>query len=225
MSPDRILGRGSFCSRLRGECHDEASAPPLLLALSSPPAACAGRRARTPAAAGSRGRGRAVVRAAEPAQDPHSFAHPEEVAVEHLKLDLTVDFPSGSSPAAPACACRTRPAPTSLILDTRDLDIRRVTLDDGKTEARFTLGDAVEAPRPAAGDRDHAPAPRWVNVDYSTKPEAAALQWLTPEQAGSPLAVPLHAVGVDPRPHLGPLPGHPRRAHDLRGHDPRAARA
>ena len=34
----------------------------------------------------------AVKVVAETAQDPHSFAHPEEVAVEHLKLDLTVDF-------------------------------------------------------------------------------------------------------------------------------------
>ena len=25
-------------------------------------------------------------------RDPHSFSHPDEVAVEHLKLDLNVDF-------------------------------------------------------------------------------------------------------------------------------------
>ena len=31
-----------------------------------------------------------------------------------------------------------------------------------------------------------APATTWVNVDYTTNPQAAALQWLTPEQAGSP---------------------------------------
>ena len=31
-----------------------------------------------------------------------------------------------------------------------------------------------------------APTTTWVNIDYATKPQAAALQWLTPEQAGSP---------------------------------------
>src|SRR6185295_20192533 len=72
-----------------------------------------------------------------------------------------------------------------VVLDTRDLEIRRVTLDDGKTEARFRLGDEVKIlGRPL--EIEIAPGTTWVNVDYSTKPEAAALQWLTPEQAGSP---------------------------------------
>ena len=56
-------------------------------------------------------------------------------------------------------------------------------------------------------------------------PQAAALQWLDPRAGRQPPSLPLHPVAGDPRPHLGPLPGLPGRAHDLRGHDPRAARA
>jgi leukotriene-A4 hydrolase len=117
-----------------------------------------------------------------PARDPHSFARPEEAAVDHLKLTLNVDFASrtlagrASLHLAPHTGLR-------LHLDTRDLDIRGVTLDDGGVKAAFHLGDPV---RILGRDLEVEITPRtqWVNVDYATRPESAALQWLTPEQAG-----------------------------------------
>jgi leukotriene-A4 hydrolase len=116
--------------------------------------------------------------------DPHSFARPWEVAVEHLALDLTVDFPARTLAGRASLRLRHVTAATTLYLDTRDLDIRRVTLDDGKQDAAFTLGDQVPVlGRPLA--IQIAPGTRWVHVDYSTRPEAGALQWLTPAQAGS----------------------------------------
>jgi leukotriene-A4 hydrolase len=127
----------------------------------------------------------AVKVVAETAQDPHSFAHPEEVAVEHLVLDLTADFTQRQLTGRASLRLRNLTGANRLVLDTRDLDIRRVTLDDGKTEARFKLGDEVKLlGRPL--EVEITPTTTWVNVDYTTKPEAAALQWLTPEQAGSP---------------------------------------
>jgi leukotriene-A4 hydrolase len=127
----------------------------------------------------------AVKIVAETAQDPHSFAHPEEVAVEHLVLDLTADFTRHQLTGRASLRLHNTAGATRLVLDTRDLDIRRVTLDDGRTEARFKLGDEVKfLGRPL--EVEITPATTWVNVDYATKPEAAALQWLTPEQAGSP---------------------------------------
>src|SRR4029079_6592816 len=72
---------------------------------------------------------------------------------------------------------------TRLHLDTRDLDIQGVTLDYGRTPAKVTLGEPVRF----LGREltvEITPETRWVSVDYSTRPEAAALQWLTPAQAG-----------------------------------------
>jgi leukotriene-A4 hydrolase len=121
---------------------------------------------------------------AETVQDPHSFARPDEVAVDHLVLDLTVDFGQRRLTGRASLRLNNKTGADRVVLDTRDLEIRRVTLDDGKTEARYKLGDEVKLlGRPL--EVEIAPNTKWVNIDYATKPAAAALQWLTPEQAGS----------------------------------------
>jgi leukotriene-A4 hydrolase len=121
----------------------------------------------------------------ETVQDPHSYSRPQEAAVEHLKLDLTVDFPARRLTGRASLRVKNKMGVDHLLLDTRDLEIRRVTLDDGRTEAKWTLGTADKLLGQAL-DVQIAPNTTWVNVDYSTKPEAAAVQWLTPAQAGSP---------------------------------------
>jgi leukotriene-A4 hydrolase len=178
-----------------------ASLLPLFLALpialscasSAPPADSGTRPAATGSAPAAPARP-AQTRPAAPATnadtrpDPHSFARPAEAAVEHLKLDLTVDFPAKKLAGRASLRLANHGA-SRLHLDTRDLDIRRVTLGDGPTEAKeakeakWTLGDVV----PHLGQEltvEITPDTRWVSVDYSTRPEAAALQWLSPEQAG-----------------------------------------
>src|SRR4051795_2043525 len=160
--------------------------PPVLLALPLLLAACAGTPAPKPAPAAAKATPIPAIQvASDTAQDPHTFAHPEDVAVEHLALDLTVDFSRRQLTGRASLRLHNTAGATRLVLDTRDLDIRKVTLDDGRTEARFRLGDEVKLlGRPL--EIEIAPTTTWVNVDYSTRPEAAALQWLTPEQAGSP---------------------------------------
>jgi leukotriene-A4 hydrolase len=116
--------------------------------------------------------------------DPHSFARPWEVAVDHLGLELSVDFAARRLSGTAHLRLRNRTGADTLWLDTRDLDLRRVTLDDGKVEAAYTLGNPV--PYLGRSLAVHIlPATRQVNIEYSTRPEAAALQWLTPAQAGS----------------------------------------
>lgn len=159
-------------------------APLLLLALPLL-AACAASGSQTKKSPPPAPAAPAVPVAAEPEQDPHSFARPHEVAVEHLALDLSVDFGQRRLTGRASLRLNNQAGADRLYLDTRDLEIRRVTLDDGKTEARFKLGDEVKF-RGRPLEVEITPETRWVNVDYTTKPEAAALQWLTPEQAGSP---------------------------------------
>ena len=130
----------------------------------------------------------AVKVVSDSVQDPHSYARPQEAAVEHLKLDLTVDFQARRLTGRASLRVKNKLGVDHLILDTRDLEIRRVTLDDGKTEAKWTLGTADKLLGQAL-DVQIAPNTTWVNVDYSTRPEAAAVQWLTPAQAGSPWAL------------------------------------
>ncbi|HVR95126.1 MAG TPA: M1 family metallopeptidase [Thermoanaerobaculia bacterium] len=116
----------------------------------------------------------------EQTRDPHSYSHPDEVAVEHLKLDLTVDFNRRQLFGRASLRLNHKTGADRLILDTRDLNIQRVLLDGG-TEARFNLGEAKEfLGRPL--EIQITPQTQWVHVDYSTSPEAAALQWLDPQQ-------------------------------------------
>ncbi|MGH9361488.1 MAG: M1 family aminopeptidase/hydrolase, partial [Thermoanaerobaculia bacterium] len=144
---------------------------PFLLSFAALLCACAG--APSPAAPPAPSTPAAV-------DDPHSYARPQEVAVEHLALELDVDFAQRRLVGRASLRLRNRTGATQLHLDTRDLDIRRVVLDGG-AEARFTLGD----PQPFLGREltvEIAPATRVVHIDYATSTEAAALQWLEPRQ-------------------------------------------
>ncbi|HEX6203795.1 MAG TPA: M1 family metallopeptidase [Thermoanaerobaculia bacterium] len=127
--------------------------------------------------------------AAEPAaapgvgavDDAHSYAEPWKVAVRHLALDLAVDFDRQVlSGHADLTLDRRDPAADSLVLDSRGLTVRRVTLDGG-AEAEFEVGDAdpvLGAPLTIG----IAPDTEVVRVEYETSPDAAALQWLSPAQ-------------------------------------------
>ena len=143
--------------------------------------ACASqpRPATDPAPASVSANNRAPV--VEAARDPHSFSRPDEVAVDHLKLDLTVDFDQRQL-SGRASLRLTDHTVDRLVLDTRDLTIKRVTLDDG-AETQFTLGNQGKLDfmgRPL--EIRIQPGTKWVHVDYTTSPDAAALQWLSPEQ-------------------------------------------
>jgi len=119
-----------------------------------------------------------------PRRDPHSFSRPDEVAVDHLSLDLTVDFAARRLVGSARLRLKRHTETDSLWLDARDLDVRRVTLLPGGADADFSFGDE----KPFLGrplEIRLAPETQGVKIEYSTRPDAAALQWLTPEQAGS----------------------------------------
>ncbi len=114
------------------------------------------------------------------ARDPHSFARPDEVAVRHLDLDLTVDFAAQKLAGRAALTLDRKREASGLVLDTNGLDIQRVTSDDGR-EATFELGDEVQfLGRPLTVTLE--PSTTKVTIEYSTRPGAGALQWLIPAQ-------------------------------------------
>jgi leukotriene-A4 hydrolase len=117
--------------------------------------------------------------AAVAVHDPHSYARPEEVRVEHIGLDLTVDFAKKVLDGTATLRIRKEQGATTLMLDTNGLDIRRVTLQPGAIPAQFKLapadpilGSALEIPI--------QPETETVSIEYSSRPDAKALQWLEP---------------------------------------------
>ena len=111
--------------------------------------------------------------------DPHSFARPDEVMVDHIDLDLTVDFEQRSLAGRASLHVRKPTGAGRLHLDIRDMEIRRVYLDGGEQPARFEIGEE----EPFLGKPlvvEIAPDTEVVHVEYATRPEAAALQWLEP---------------------------------------------
>ncbi len=121
-----------------------------------------------------------LVRAIDPGSDPHSYSHPEEAVVRHLTLDLDVNFADQILEGSARIDFENLTGTDRLILDTRDLTIHQVTYDDG-SEAEWYLGEENEIfGRPLV--IAIAPETRSVVVHYETSPDAAAVQWLTPEQ-------------------------------------------
>jgi aminopeptidase N len=117
-------------------------------------------------------------------KDIHSFARPEEAVVRHLSLDLDVDFGRKQLTGSATLTIDNLSGGRELVLDANGLTIERVTLpdanDDG-SETTFTLGE----PQPFLGSMLTVaiqPDTKSVKIEYATSPDAAAVQWLTPEQ-------------------------------------------
>ena len=73
--------------------------------------------------------------------DPHSHARPNEIAVRHLGLDLTVDFERRRLTGLATLELERRsPEAAVVVLDTWHLDVAAVTLGDG-THLLYELGE------------------------------------------------------------------------------------
>lgn len=115
----------------------------------------------------------------------NSYANVEQVRTRHIALDLTVDFSrSELSGTATLELERIDPALKQLVLDTQDLDIRKVeTSADGEVwlSAPFKLGTGDEVLGAPLSIELPAEATR-VRISYASKPQASGLQWLLPAQ-------------------------------------------
>lgn len=113
--------------------------------------------------------------------DVHSYSTPGDVVVRHLSLDLAADFEARQLRGTAELRIENLKGVNRLVLDTRDLDIQGVTLGDPATITTFRLGENLPYHgRPL--EIDIAPDTTIVTVEYATSPDAAAVQWLTPEQ-------------------------------------------
>jgi leukotriene-A4 hydrolase len=128
------------------------------------------------------------------AADTHSFANTDQFRVEHVDLDLNVDFTkrvlSGTAqlrvlPQQGAAATKAA-ASNELILDTRDLQILKVSLvGEPAKPLSFKLGAAdpiLGAPLRITLPTEPATRELRLNIEYRTSAQASGLQWVTPAQ-------------------------------------------
>ena len=113
------------------------------------------------------------------ARDPHSYARPDEVRVEHITLDLTVDFAKKQLVGTAKLRLRRETDAKTLVLDTNGLDIRKVMVHPPGAPVDFVLAPAD----PIFGRKLEIPLrgnTTSVEIQYASSPDARALQWLDP---------------------------------------------
>jgi len=117
--------------------------------------------------------------------DIHSYAEPERARVQHVALDLEVDFNQRIIHGTVILRIKTAgPHINELRLDSRDQSIQsaRISADGEHFEATPYKFDP---PDPILGSRLSVhiqPDTQFVRLVYSTSPAASALQWLEPAQ-------------------------------------------
>lgn len=112
--------------------------------------------------------------------DSHSFSNPSEAITTHLELDLDIDFDQKIITGIANYDLKLAPKASKIIIDTKDLIIDKITLDNGKL-AEFSLGTKDDLLGQAL-TISLTEGTKGISIHYQTKPTAAALQWLSPQQ-------------------------------------------
>jgi leukotriene A-4 hydrolase/aminopeptidase len=110
-------------------------------------------------------------------RDPHSYSNPDQVRVEHIALDLAVDFAKKQLSGTANLRVRNESNASTLILDTNGLTISKVTVGNAPVQFKLAAADPILGSKleiPIQGDTQN------VAVTYTTSPGARALQWLEP---------------------------------------------
>ena len=114
-----------------------------------------------------------------------TYANIDAFVTKHLVLDLTADFDSKTLLGTAELILERRdPGATEVVLDTRDLQLRKAEASSGGASwvdtafrldpATAAFGSALRITVPRDADR--------VRITYASSPEAKGLQWLTPAQ-------------------------------------------
>ncbi|XP_034835257.1 leukotriene A-4 hydrolase [Maniola hyperantus] len=140
--------------------------------------------------------------------DPSSFSRPEFAIIKHIDLTYDVDFEKKVLYGTALYNIQVLDYIDDLILDTRDLTIEKLELDDG-TPLRYNIDDAV----PNLGSKltitlPQSAAPEQklqIRIKYSSAPTATALQWLEANQTAGKVhpymfsqCQPIHARSILP---------------------------
>lgn len=115
--------------------------------------------------------------------DPHSFAKTNEAVVKHLSWFAKIDFDAKAITAEARWTIENKSGADKIILDTRGLNIKGVSVD-GEITDKYQLSDTVPG-QSFLGNAltiQISKSTKQVGILYSTSSDAAALQWLNAEQ-------------------------------------------
>ena len=99
------------------------------------------------------------------ALDTSTYARPQEARVTHVALDLALDFAAKRVSGTAQLSVLAAPGAKEIVLDSKGYEVSRVT--DGQKGAPLTI-------QLAGADT--------LRIAYTATADAAALQWLSPEQ-------------------------------------------
>jgi leukotriene A-4 hydrolase/aminopeptidase len=114
-------------------------------------------------------------------KDIHSFARPDEAVVKHIDLDIKVDFDSSTISGKAILTIENLKNADTIVLDTKDMAVTKVTEGADEKAVQFALADEIKYLGRAL-NIPIKPDTKTITVYYKTEPQAAALQWLTPQQ-------------------------------------------
>jgi len=113
--------------------------------------------------------------------DPHSFARPDEAIVKDLDLDIIIDFKTKTISGKASYKIENKTGTDTIIFDTRDMEIDKVTEGADETISEFEMGPETPFLGKSLKIRIEADT-KYIHIYYKTRPDAAALQWLEPAQ-------------------------------------------
>ncbi|HWH18383.1 MAG TPA: M1 family metallopeptidase [Allosphingosinicella sp.] len=154
------------------------AAAALLLAACNPGTE-AGNNQQAEAAEASGERMVAPVLLTEDARDIHSYARPEVARVTHVALNLGTNFRDKRLEGYATLDIETRGQGDEVVLDSKGLEIESIVNAEGQP-LKWQMGQADEnLGAPLTVQLDGA---KRIRIKYKSAPDAAALQWLSPEQ-------------------------------------------
>lgn len=116
-------------------------------------------------------------------QDPHSYSNPAEARATHLEWTARIDFETKTIYATATWTIDRSDGSERIIFDTNDLDIEKVSFDNNNA-ATFKM-EPADSILGQALIITLSPETKTVSISYKTSPKGEALQWLSPQQAGS----------------------------------------
>lgn len=118
--------------------------------------------------------------------DAHSFSEPQNAVIKHLNWSATVNFDSQQIEGIATYDIEVSPGVSKIILDTKnDMEIISVTADGKETEFEVGKFVAYLGNPLTVKITDQT---KQISITYKTSPNAAALQWLTPQQTANKTA-------------------------------------
>ncbi len=119
------------------------------------------------------------------AVDTQTFAQPQVARVTHVALDLDLDFDAKQVSGTATLDVLAKPGANTVILDNDGLLVESITdITDGTPKDLVVTTGRIEEGKGAPLTIAFGPGPekRRIVIRYAGAPDAAALQWLTPEQ-------------------------------------------